>query len=180
MARTTPVNTGYTVVNGNGTGINGFSIQVWAEYKFGQPSEGNRTVPLTLYFYTALDPAYTSSISGTGLDASLKVGTAQVTGVKNADYDFSSASNVHLLGSYQGNLVYGEDGTGKVNVNGSFTTTSADISGGTLQAVLILPSNTCGTTIKPTDAVIGKVSVIALSVPNPAYTHTIGYIPRGC
>ena len=173
MARTTPVHTGYSIANGIGTGLNGCCIHVWVEYKFGEPNDQTNTVPLTLYFYTALDPDYTSSVSGTGLDSSLKVGTVQATGVKNGEYNFSSVSNVHLLGSYQGDLIYGEDGTGKVTVNGSFTTTSTYISGGTLQAVLILPSNTRGSTLSATDTVIGHMSVIALSVPNSAYTHTI-------
>ena len=96
MARTTPVHTGYTIINGSGTGINGYRIQVWAEYAFGEPDLQNNTVPLSLYFYTALDPAYTSSTRGTGLDSSLKVGATQVDSVKNGAYDFSSASNLHL------------------------------------------------------------------------------------
>lgn len=173
MARTTPVHTGYTIVNGSGTGTNGYRIQVWAEYTFGEPNTKNNTVPLTLYFYTALDPAYTSSTRGSGLDSSLKIGSVQATGVENGQYNFTSSSNVHLLGSYQGNVAYGADGTGTVTVSGSFTTASSYISGGTLQATLTLPSIIRATTLGATDAVIGQVSVIALSVLNPAYTHAI-------
>ncbi|MBR5570576.1 MAG: hypothetical protein IKW10_06765 [Oscillospiraceae bacterium] len=173
MARTTPVHTGYTIINGSGTGINGYRIQVWAEYAFGEPDLQNNTVPLSLYFYTALDPAYTSSTRGTGLDSSLKVGATQVDSVKNGAYDFSSASNLHLLGSYNHDISYGSDGTGTAVISGSFTTVSSYISGGSIQATLTLPPIARQSSLGATDALIGQVSVIALSVPNPAYTHSI-------
>ena len=35
MARTTPVHSGYTIINGVGSGTNGGRIDVWVEYKLG-------------------------------------------------------------------------------------------------------------------------------------------------
>ena len=32
MARTTPVHAGYSIINGSGTGPNGYRIHVWVEY----------------------------------------------------------------------------------------------------------------------------------------------------
>ena len=56
MARTVPVHTGYTIVNGTGTGPNGHRIDVWVEYLLGQAEMAGNCTPITAYFSAALNP----------------------------------------------------------------------------------------------------------------------------
>lgn len=176
MARQTSVNAGYTILDGAGTGINGQRIDVWAEYLLGQSDVAANCTPITVYFYTALNSAYTSATQrSTGLDSALQVGGQAGVGVENGAYNFTSPDNIHLLGSYSGNVVHNNDGTGSVTISGSFTTASSYISGGTVTGQVVLPTIARETTLGATDAAIGQTSVIALSVKSPEYAHSVAY-----
>ncbi len=176
MARLTPVNTGFTILEGVGTGANGHRIDVWAEYAFGQSDTVANTTPITVYFYTALNPAYTSAtVSNHGLDSALQVGGVAATGVSGGAYDFRSSENIHLLGFFTGDMPHGEDGTGTVRITGSFTTASSYISGGNLAATVALPAIARQTTLSVADCTIGQTAQVRLSVKNPAYVHAIAY-----
>lgn len=141
MARTTPVHSGYTILNGAGTGANGNRIDVWVEYKLGAQSQSGNYTPITAYFYAALNPGYSSTTSYyTGLNSSFSVNGAAGTGVSNGAYDFTASSKVNLLGSYSGNIPHNADGTKSVAITGSFTTASSYITGGTISATVTLPA----------------------------------------
>ena len=103
MARTTPVNAGYTIINGAGTGSNGTRIDVWMEYLLGQQSVAGNYTPITVYFYAALRPGYSSTTKmDKGLNSALKVNGQAGSGVADGGYDFSSTTAINLLGSYTG------------------------------------------------------------------------------
>jgi hypothetical protein len=105
MARKTPVHSGYTIINGSGTGTNGGRIDVWVEYSLGTQSVTGNYTPVTAYFYAALNPSYTSSTSNAaGLNSSFSVGGVAGQGVANGAYDFTASSKVNLLGSFSGNI----------------------------------------------------------------------------
>ena len=139
MARTTPVHSGYTVVNGSGTGANGDRIDVWVEYKLGTVNTSNNTTPFTAYFYAALNPNYTSSTynATSGLNSTFTVNGASGTVVSNGPFDFRSSDNLNLLGSYSGNI---DNSKKSVNIVGNFTTTSTFISGGSISTTVDLPT----------------------------------------
>ena len=64
MARTTPVHSGYTIINGAGTGPNGDRIDVWIEYLVhSQSIELNRSRVIA-FFYAALRPGKSSDTWG--------------------------------------------------------------------------------------------------------------------
>lgn len=141
MARTTPVHAGYTILNGAGTGPNGGRIQVWAEYKLGTPNAAANATPVTAYFYAALDPAYTSTTAYVGgLNSRFSVDGKAGTGVTGGDYDFTSPEKVNLLGAFSGNVPHNADGTKTMALEGSFTTLSSYITGGTLSVTVTLPA----------------------------------------
>lgn len=170
------VNEGYTRIDGAGTGINGYRIDVWAEYLLGQSNVTENCTPITVYFYTALNIAYTSTTQrSTGLDSALQVGDQAGVGVENGAYNFTSAQNIHLLGAYSGNVAHNADGTGSVHISGSFTTASSYISGGSVSAQVKLPTIARETTLGATDAAIGQTSVIALSAKSAQFTHSVAY-----
>lgn len=157
MARTMPVHTGYTILNGSGTGSNGSRIQVWAEYLVGsQDVAGNRT-RFTAYFYAALDPNYTSTTSYyTGLNSTFTVAGAAGTGVTGGSYDFTDPSKVNLLGSFDGWIAHGADGKKTVKLEGSFTTVSSYISGGSVSGSVTLPAIARAATPTAVDVTLGN------------------------
>lgn len=141
MARTTPVHSGYTILNGTGSGSNGNRIDVWVEYKLGAQSVSGNYTPVTAYFYAALNPSYTASTSySSGLNATFTVDGKAGTTVSNGAYDFTSSSKVNLLGSFTGNITHGADGTKSLRFAGSFTTLSTYISGGSIDKTVTLPA----------------------------------------
>ena len=93
MSRTVPVNAGYTILNGSGSGANGNRIDVWVEYKLGTASVSGNYTPITAYFYAALNSAYTSTTcNAAGLNASFSVNGQPGTGVSGGGYDFTSSA----------------------------------------------------------------------------------------
>lgn len=176
MARTQPVNSGYTIVNGTGTGANGSRIDVWLEYLLGEQNPVDNYTPITVFFYAALKPGYGSSTSyDRGMDSALNVDGEKVAGVTNVAYDFRDPSIVNSLGGYSGNLIHNPDGTRNVALSGSFTTMSTWISGGSVSATIELPTIARASTIGATPANIGEPSVIVVSVNSSAFTHSIAY-----
>lgn len=141
MSRTTPVHSGYTILNGSGTGSNGGRIDVWVEYSLGTQSVTGNYTPVTAYFYAALNPSYSSTTSNArGLNSSFFVDGAAGSGVSDGAYDFTASSKVNLLGSFSGNISHNADGTKQVQFAGSFTTLSSYISGGSVSAAVTLPT----------------------------------------
>lgn len=176
MAISIPVNPGFSVIWGKASGVNGHRIRVWAEYLVGSADPVSNTTWLEAHFYAALDPSFTSATRASyGLDSALWVGEGKGTGVANGPYDFTSANNLHRLGSYEGSVPHNADGTAIVTLSGSFTTNSTYISGGSFRQDLPLPVMTRETGLGATDAYIGQTSIVALSVQNPEFTHTISY-----
>lgn len=181
MARQTPVNAGYTVVNGSGTGANGNRIDVWAEYLLGQQNVLENYTPITVYFYAALNPAYHSTTAfDRGLDSALKVDGKAGSGVSNGAYSFETAEHVNALGSFSGHIAHEDDGRKTVTIQGSFTTQSSYISGGFVSAEVALPDIPRASTLGATDADIGKTSVIAVAGKSDAYCHSVAYTFGEC
>lgn len=176
MARTVPVHAGYTILHGEGTGINGYRIDVWAEYLAGAPDTAANATPLTLWFYAALRPDQSSgTYASYGLYSRLTVDGVPGESVSSGAYDFRSQSNVVFLGSFSGNIPHAADGSKTVRVEGSFTTLSDYISGGNLSATVALPAIPRASSIAATDAAVGAVSMIAVGRKGGSYTHTIAY-----
>lgn len=176
MARTTPVNAGFTIINGAGTGSNGGRIDVWLEYQLGNQSYAGNYTPISVYFYAALASGYSSTTKlDRGLNSALKVNGQAGSGVSDGKYDFTSTAAVNLLGSYSGNIAHDADGTKEVSFAGSFTTKSSYISGGSVSDKIKLPAIPRASSVGATDANIGQTSLIAISAKSASYTHSIAY-----
>ena len=52
MARTTPVNSGYTIINGSTTGTNSSKVDTWLEYKVLAQSAQNNTSTIRVVLYS--------------------------------------------------------------------------------------------------------------------------------
>nr|MBQ8243597.1 hypothetical protein [Oscillospiraceae bacterium] len=162
MARTTPVHSGYTILNGVGSGTNGGRIDVWVEYKLGQQSVSGNHTPVTAYFYAALNPSYTASTAySSGLNSTFTVDGKAGTTVSNGAYDFTSSAKVNLLGSFTGNIAHGSDGTKKLTFAGSFTTLSSYISGGSIDKTVTLPTIPRAAQVAAQGSVLGQACCVS-------------------
>ena len=176
MARQTPVNPGFTIVSGAGTGSNGDRIDVWMEYGLGQPDVRQNYTPVTVYFYAALaEEHHASTALNYGLDAALQVDGLPGQTVSNGPYDFTDPAFVNTLGSFSGNIYHDADGAKQLTLEGSFTTRSSYISGGFVSAAVALPPIAKASTLGATDGEIGKTAVIAVAVKNSSWCHSIQY-----
>lgn len=141
MARTTPVHSGYTILNGAGTGPNGDRIDVWIEYiEQSQDVATNRT-RIIAYFYTARRSGQSSDTWGSnGCTSLFSVNGVSGTNLKNnGSYDFRGTTPI-LLGSFDGWIAHNEDGTKSIIMAGSFTTKSDWITGGSVSKSVVLPT----------------------------------------
>lgn len=176
MARTTPVHSGYTIINGSGTGSNGGRIDVWVEYALGTQSVIGNYTPITAYFYAALNPSYSSTTKNArGLNTAFSVNGTAGTTISNGAYDFTSSESVNLLGSFSGNIPHNSDGTKTVAITGSFTTLSSYISGGNISATVLLPAIPRASAITAADAIITGTAAITVNRYLSGATHSIAW-----
>lgn len=173
MARLTPVNTGFTILEGTATGKYANRMDVWMEYAITNIDPVLNTCRVTVYFYAALKPGQTSATYNyQSLDSALQVNGEAGEGVVNGAYDFRT-DKLHALGSFDRVMSYGTDGNLQLQLTGSFSTVSSYLSGGSVQAVVDAPPNPQLTTIRAGDAFVGDQTTVLLYVRNPAYTHSI-------
>lgn len=176
MSRTTPVHSGYTILNGAGSGSNGNRIDVWVEYKLGTQSVSGNYTPITAYFYAALNPGYSSTTSYySGLNSSFSVNGAAGSGVSNGAYDFTSSAKVNLLGSYAGNIPHNQDGTKSVTITGSFTTASSYITGGSVTGSVTLPAIARAAELSCQDTTLGGSCVARWTPASKDHTFALTF-----
>lgn len=190
MARTTPVNSGYTIINGAGTGTNGDRIDVWVEYKAEDQSISGNYTTLIAYFYAALKSDQASSTAlDYGLAATFTVDGQAGSGWTSIGYNFTEPSvpcvtstavdddgiTKNYLGKFKGNIVHGDDGTRSVTIKGSFSTQSSYISGGNIAVTVTLPTIPRASDVSATNANIGSTSTIAIGRKATSFTHTLTY-----
>lgn len=174
MARKIPVHSGYTIINGSGIGSNGGRIDVWVEYTLADQSITGNYTPVTAYFYAALNENYTSSTANVrGLNSSFSISGIAGAAVSSGAYDFTSPQKVNFLGSFSGNIPHNSDGTKTIAMEGSFTTLSSYISGGSVSAVVTLPTIARASAITAEDAAIEDTARVTVSRYAAGFTHSI-------
>ena len=175
MARTTPIHSGYTILNGTGTGSNGGRIEVWAEYSVTEQSVEGNSSRVKAYFYAALRAGQSSSTQySSGLSSSFRVDGTAGSGVENGAYDFTSPANLHLLGSFEGEIVHDSDGSKRIAIEGSFSTRSTYISGGSVSAVVSLPTIARLSRLScPQSAALGSTVSLGIAAEDAAYRHRL-------
>ena len=84
MARSSPINSGYSIINGSGSGKNADRIDVWVEYAVVSQNTSMNASQVYVYFYTALRNGYTSEThSRSGLYSNLTVDGSSCNTVSN-------------------------------------------------------------------------------------------------
>ena len=176
MARSTPINSGYKIINGICTGINAKRVDVWVEYKIGSKNAAGNYTPFTAYFYAALKPGYETATSyDSGLYSTFTVDGTAGTAVTDGPYDFRTVDAINLLGSFSKNITHNSDGKKTVEISGSFTTKSEYISGGNISATVELPTIERESSVSATNANIGAKTVISINRADSNFRHTLSY-----
>ena len=139
MARTTPVNSGYTIINGTTQGTNGSKVDTWIEYKVLAQSVQNNTSQVRVVLYSQ-----STVSSSTRWDVAENFG---YVGYNNANkqylsttYDFSN-NKINKFGDYTFTISHNADGTKTITLQGAWSTShSTYISGGNVSASVTLPA----------------------------------------
>lgn len=139
MARTTPVNSGYTIINGTTHGTNGSKVDTWIEYKVLAQSVQNNTSQVRVVLYSQ-----STVSSSTRWDVAENFG---YVGYNNANkqylsttYDFSN-NKINKFGDYTFTIPHNADGTKTISLQGAWSTShSTYISGGNVSASVTLPA----------------------------------------
>ena len=139
MARTTPVNSGYTIINGSTTGTNGSKVDTWLEYKVLAQSAQDNTSKIRVVLYSQ-----STVSSSTKWEIPENFG---YVGYNNANkqylsttYDFSD-NKINKFGDYTFTIEHNADGTKTITLQGAWNTShSTYISGGSVSASVTLPA----------------------------------------
>jgi hypothetical protein len=142
MARTTPVHSGYIIINGATTGTSAYKADTWVEYLVVEQSIPNNQSRIIAYFYTALADGESSGTydNQSGRDCTeLTINGASGTKYTGQPYNYK-VSTPMLLGVFDGWVTHNADGTKTIAITGKYTISSPYISGGNLSANIALPA----------------------------------------
>lgn len=173
MARTTPVNAGYTIINGTATGSNGYRVDVWLEYKVLSQSILNNTSELHLLLYAAATYSSTTkwetpgNYGYVGYDG----GNQQYL---STTYDFSGYA-VNKFGDYTYTIAHNSNGQKSITAQGAFTTLSSYISGGSASGTVVLPTIARATTLTAQSATLGTEKTFTLSPADASFKHSMSF-----
>ena len=131
MARTTPINAGYTIADSvTAEGSVGSAVDVWVEYLIGEVNAVTQKVALSVYFYAQSQAGKTTGASYVGgLNSTFSVNNTAGVGVSGGTYDFRSSTILNTLGSWSGEVGFSANA---IPVVGEFTTKSSSVSGGSI------------------------------------------------
>lgn len=174
MARTTPVNSGYTIINGSSTGSNASYVDTWLEYKVTGQSVANNTSTVRLVLYSMINKS-----SSTKWEAAENFG---YVGYDNGNkqylsttYDFSG-NRINKFGDYTYTISHNSDGTKTVTLQGSWSTShSSYISGGSVSGQVTLPQIARASTISSLSTNLGSAGTISITRQSSSFTHTLTY-----
>lgn len=174
MARTTPVNSGYTIINGSSTGSNASYVDTWLEYKVTGQSVANNTSTVRLVLYSMINKS-----SSTKREVAENFG---YVGYDNGNkqylsttYDFSG-NRINKFGDYTYTISHNSDGTKTLTLQGSWSTPySSYISGGSVSGQVTLPRIARASTISSLSTRLGSAGTISITRQSSDFTHTLTY-----
>lgn len=173
MARTTPVNTGYTIINGTATGSNGYRVDVWLEYKVLSQSILNNTSELHLLLYAAATYSSTTKWETPGNYGYVGYDGGNQQYLSTA-YDFSGYQ-VNKFGDYTYTIAHNSNGQKSIIAQGAFTTLSSYISGGSASGTVVLPTIARATTLTAQSATLGTEKTFTLSPADASFKHSMTF-----
>lgn len=174
MARTTPVNSGYSIINGTTTGTNGGTTDTWIEYKVLSQSIINNTSQIRVILYSQNTAGKTSSYTGTdeygwvGYDNGNKQWLT-ISGYNYANY------NINKFADHTYTIIHNTDGTKTITLQGQFTTKSTYITGGSVSGQITLPQIARASSVSGLSTRLGTAGTITITRQSSSFTHTLTY-----
>ena len=174
MARTTPVNSGYSIINGTTTGTNGGTTDTWIEWKVTGTSIANNTSTVRAILYSQNTAGKTSSYDGTAQYGwvSYDNGTKQWLTIDGYDY---ANQHINKFADHTWTITHNSDGTKTISLQGQFTTRSSWITGGSVNGNVTLPRIARASTISNVTANLGSQATVSITRQSSDFTHTISY-----
>jgi len=174
MARTTPVNAGYQIINGESKGINAEYVDCWLEWKLlEQDIQANTSrIHVLLYAQATIEVSTAWTVAEKFGYVGYDDGSRQY---HSTAYDFTG-KKINCFGDYIFTVHHGSNGTKTVKLQGMWATTHSQyIAGGSAAGAVALPQIPRQSTVKATDANIGAVSMISVLRHDPNYTHAVAW-----
>lgn len=144
MARTTPVNSGYTIINGSTTGSNGSKVNTWLEYKVLSQSIANNTSTVRVILYSQATISSSTQQTGTAR----QYGYVQAGASSSTKYYLSTTftyEDYHLnkFADHTFTISHEVNGTKSIRLAGAFDISAyvgRYITGGSASATVTLPT----------------------------------------
>lgn len=174
MARTTPVNAGYTIINGSTSGSNGYRTDTWIEYKVVSQSITNNTSTVHAFLYSAATFSSTTQYTTPAEYGYVGYDNGNKQYLSTA-YDFRNY-RVNKFAEYTYTIAHNSDGKKSITLQGAWNTShSSYISGGNVSGVVNLPQIARASTIGNVSGNFGARVSIPINRQDASFTHTIEY-----
>lgn len=174
MARTTPVNAGYTIINGSTSGSNGYRTDTWIEYKVVSQSVTNNTSTVHAFLYSAATFSSTTQYTTPAEYGYVGYDNGNKQYLSTA-YDFRNY-RVNKFAEYTYTIAHNSDGKKSITLQGAWNTShSSYISGGNVSGVVNLPQIARASTIGNVSGNFGARVSIPINRQDASFTHTIEY-----
>lgn len=175
MARTTPVNSGYSIITGSAAGSNKAYVDVWLEWKQLSRNTSANTSQVRVILYAACTKSSSTSWSAAenfgyvGYDDGNKQ-------YRSTAYNFANNA-VNCFGDYTFTIAHDSDGTKSVTLQGEWSTShSTYISGGSVSGEVTLETIPRASSItSAADVVLGNACSVAWTPNSSAFVYQLAF-----
>ena len=176
MARTTPVNEGYSIINGSVTGSNGSKIDTWVEWKVTSTSVANNTSNVRIILYAQATTSVSTNYDSTENYGWVGYDNGNKNWMSKSGYDFRNKALI-TFGDHTFTISHNSDGTKTLTIQGGWSTNghSSYIKDGSVSGQVTLPRIARASTISSLSTNLGSAGTITITRQSSDFTHTLTY-----
>lgn len=176
MARTTPVNSGYSIINGSVTGSNGSKIDTWVEWKVISTSVANNTSNVRMILYAQATTSVSTNYDSTENYGWVGYDNGNKNWMSKSGYDFRNKALI-TFGDHTFTISHNSDGTKTLTIQGGWSTNghSSYIKDGSVSGQVTLPRIARASTISSLSTNLGSAGTITITRQSSDFTHTLTY-----
>lgn len=176
MARTTPVNEGYSIINGSVTGSNGSKIDTWVEWKVTGTSVANNTSNVRIILYAQATTSVSTNYDSTENYGWVGYDNGNKNWMSKSGYDFRKKALI-TFGDHTFTISHNNDGTKTLTIQGGWSTNghSSYIKDGSVSGQVTLPRIARASTISSLSTFFGSAGTITITRQSGDFTHTLTY-----
>ena len=176
MARTTPVNSGYSIINGSVTGSNGSKIDTWIEWKVTGTSVANNTSNVRIILYAQATTSLSTNYDSTENYGWVGYDNGNKNWMSKSGYDFRNKALI-TFGDHTFTISHNSDGTKTLTIQGGWSTNghSSYIKDGSVSGQVTLPRIARASTISSLSTNLGSAGTITITRQSSDFTHTLTY-----